>query len=189
MAKQLTHLDAQGRAQMVHVGDKSVTAREAVAEGSISLQPATLLAIANEKIPKGEVLNTARIAGIFAAKRCGDLIPLCHSLPLESIEIDFDVPDLEPDDGQPVKLHIRAIARITAKTGVEMEALTAVSIAALAIYDMCKAIDKTMVIGDIRLLKKTGGKSSFNFQPPVSKHAGIGAESDEPDSATPSIDR
>ena len=159
MPKKLTHLDAQGRAQMVNVGHKPVTVREAIAEGSISLQPATLRAIADEKIPKGEVLNTARIAGIFAAKRCGELIPLCHPLPIESIEIDFDVPDLEPDDGQPVKLHIKAIARITAKTGVEMEALTAVAVAALTIYDMCKAIDKTMVIGDVRLVKKTGGSS------------------------------
>ena len=179
MPNHLTHLDAHGRAQMVNVGGKPVTAREAIAEGSISLQPATLLAIANEKIPKGEVLNTARIAGIFAAKRCGDLIPLCHPLPIDSIEIDFDVPDLEPDNGQPVELHIRAIARITAKTGVEMEALTAVSIAALTIYDMCKAIDKTMVIDGIRLVKKTGGKSSFELPP---KRAGIGAESDDPDS-------
>jgi cyclic pyranopterin phosphate synthase len=155
----LTHLDAQGRAQMVNVGQKPVTAREAIAEGYISLQPATLRAIADEKIPKGEVLNTARIAGIFAAKRCGDLIPLCHPLPLESVEIDFDVPDMEPDGGQPVKLHIKAIARITAKTGVEMEALTAVTVAALTVYDMCKAIDKTMVIGDVRLVKKSGGTS------------------------------
>jgi cyclic pyranopterin phosphate synthase len=155
----LTHLDAQGRAQMVNVGQKPVTAREAIAEGYIALQPATLRAIADEKIPKGEVLNTARIAGIFAAKRCGDLIPLCHPLPLESVEIDFDVPEMEPEGGEPVKLHIKAVARITAKTGVEMEALVAVSIAALTIYDMCKAIDKTMVISDVRLVKKTGGTS------------------------------
>jgi cyclic pyranopterin phosphate synthase len=160
MAKKLTHLDAKGRAQMVNVGSKPVTAREAIAEGFISLQPATLLAIADDRIPKGEVLNTARIAGIFAAKRCGELIPLCHPLPVESVEIDFNIPELEPAGGKPVKLYIQATARITAKTGVEMEALTAVSIAALTIYDMCKAIDKTMVIGDVRLIKKTGGKSS-----------------------------
>ena len=165
MTHKLTHLDAQGRAQMVNVGDKPVTAREAVAEGSIAMQPATLRAIADEKIPKGEVLNTARIAGIFAAKRCGDLIPLCHPLPIESVEIDFDVPEMEPAVGQTVTLHIRAIARITAKTGVEMEALTAVSIAALTIYDMCKAIDKTMVINNIRLIKKIGGKSEFQLPP------------------------
>jgi cyclic pyranopterin phosphate synthase len=158
MAKpKLTHLDTQGRAQMVNVGHKPVTAREAVAEGSITLQPATLQAIADEAIPKGEVLNTARIAGILAAKRCGELIPLCHPLPVESVEVEFDVPELEPDDGQPVNLHIKATARITAKTGVEMEALTAVAVAALTIYDMCKAIDKTMVISGVRLVKKTGG--------------------------------
>ena len=153
----LTHLDSQGRAQMVHVGHKPISAREAIAEGAITLQPATLRAIADEAIPKGEVLNTARIAGIFAAKRCGELIPLCHPLPIESIQIEFDVPELSPDDGRPIQLHIKATARITAKTGVEMEALAAVSIAALTIYDMCKAIDKSMVIGDIRLIKKTGG--------------------------------
>jgi cyclic pyranopterin phosphate synthase len=152
-----THLDAQGRAQMVNVGRKPVTAREAVAEGTITLQPATLQAIADEAIPKGEVLNTARIAGILAAKRCGDLIPLCHPLPIESVEVEFDVPELEPDGGRPVDLHIKATARITAKTGVEMEALTAVAVAALTIYDMCKAIDKSMVISGVRLVKKTGG--------------------------------
>lgn len=159
MPNHLTHLDAHGRAQMVNVGDKPVTAREAIAEGSISLQPATLLAIANEQIPKGEVLNTARIAGIFAAKRCGDLIPLCHPLPIDSIEIDFDVPDLEPDNGQPVELHIRAIARITAKTGVEMEALTAATVALLTVYDMAKAIDRGMALLDVGLAEKTGGAS------------------------------
>ena len=157
----LSHIDEQGRARMVDVGHKAVTAREAVAEGFISLQPATLRAIADGTVPKGEVLGTARIAGIMAAKRCGELIPLCHPLPLESVEVDFDLAELEPVDGEPVKLHIKAIARITGKTGVEMEALTAVSVAALTIYDMCKAIDKTMVIWDIRLVKKTGGKSEI----------------------------
>jgi cyclic pyranopterin monophosphate synthase len=101
---------------------------------------------------------TAREA--LAAKRCGELIPLCHPLPVESIEVDFDVPELEPDGQEPVRLHVKAIARITAKTGVEMEALTAVSVAALTIYDMCKAIDKAMVIGGIRLVSKTGGTHS-----------------------------
>ena len=125
----------------------------------MTLQPATLRAIAEEKGPKGEVLNTARIAGILAAKRCGELIPLCHSLSVESAEVHFDVPQLEPEQREPVRLHIKSIARIQAKTGVEMEALTAVAVAALTIYDMCKAIDKTMVISDIRLISKTGGKS------------------------------
>ena len=160
MAAELTHLDEQGRARMVDVGHKPVTAREAIAEGFVTLQPATLRAIADEKVPKGEVLNTARIAGILAAKRCGELIPLCHPLPVESVEVHFDVPQLEPEHQEPVRLHIKSIARIQAKTGVEMEALAAVSIAALTVYDMCKAIDKTMVISDIRLLSKTGGRSS-----------------------------
>jgi cyclic pyranopterin phosphate synthase len=153
----LTHLDAEGRARMVDVGHKPVTAREAVAEGFITLQAATLRAIADGTVPKGEVLNTARIAGILAAKRCGELIPLCHPLPIDSVEVHFDVPELEPEQNEPVRLHIKAIARIQARTGVEMEALTAVTLAALTIYDMCKAIDKQMVIGDVRLVSKTGG--------------------------------
>lgn len=153
MARKLTHLDDKGRAQMVNVGHKPVQQREAVAEGWITLQSDTLRAIAEEKVPKGEVLNTARVAGILAAKKCGELIPLCHPLPIQSIEVDFDLPELQ--DVQPVRLHIKAIARINAKTGVEMEALTAVSVAALTIYDMCKAIDKSMVISDIRLVSKT----------------------------------
>ena len=153
----LTHLDEKGSARMVDVGAKPVTAREALAEGFIQMHPATLRAIAEEKVPKGEVLNTARVAGIMAAKRCGELIPLCHPLPVESVEVDFDVPALEPDGQEPVRLHVKAIARITAKTGVEMEALTAVSVAALTVYDMCKAIDKGMLIGGIRLVSKTGG--------------------------------
>lgn len=154
----LTHLDSQGAARMVDVGHKPVTAREAAAEGFITLQAATIRAIAQDEVPKGEVLNTARIAGILAAKRCGELVPLCHPLPVESVEVHFDIPELEPEHREPVRLHIKAIARIQAKTGVEMEALTAVSVAALTIYDMCKAIDKTMVISDIRLVSKTGGK-------------------------------
>src|SRR5437588_9803460 len=124
MGKQkLTHLDEQGRARMVDVGAKPVTAREAVAEGYVLLQADTLRAIADEKVPKGEVLNTARVAGIMAAKRCGELIPLCHPLALESVEVDFDVPELEPAGNEPVKLHVKATARSMAKTGVEMEAL------------------------------------------------------------------
>ena len=153
----LTHLDSAGRPAMVDVGHKPVTARQAVAEGYISIQPATLRAIAETRVTKGEVLAAARIAGILAAKRCGDLIPLCHPLPLESVEVSFDVPELEPDGAEPVRLHIKATARITARTGVEMEALTAVTVAALTVYDMCKGIDKTMSIGGIRLVSKTGG--------------------------------
>ncbi len=142
---------------MVDVGAKPVTVREAIAEGFITLAPETLRAIADDRVPKGEVLGTARVAGILAAKRCGELIPLCHPLPIESVEVYFDVPELEPAAAEPVRLRIKAIARITAKTGVEMEALTAVSVAALTIYDMCKAIDKAMTIDGIRLVQKTGG--------------------------------
>ena len=162
MEATLTHIDEQGSAKMVDVGHKSITAREAVAEGFVLMQAATLQAIADETVPKGEVLNTARIAGILAAKRCGELIPLCHPLPIESMEVQFEVPELEPDGNDPVRLHIRSTARISAKTGVEMEALTAVSVAALTVYDMCKAIDLSMVIDGIRLIRKTGGKSELS---------------------------
>lgn len=146
---------------MVDVGRKPITARQAVAEGFVKMKANTLAAIAGQTLPKGEVLNTARVAGILAAKRCGELIPLCHPLPVESVEVQFEVPELEPVGDAPVALHIRAIARISAKTGIEMEALTAVSIAALTIYDMCKAIDKSMVIDGIRLVSKSGGKSDL----------------------------
>src|SRR4051794_418517 len=154
MPAKLTHLDSQGRAHMVDVGSKPVSAREAVAEGYVTLQRSTIQAIADEKVPKGEVFGTARIAGIMAAKRTGELIPLCHPLPVENVEVAFDIPELEPDGNDPVRVRIKGTARITAKTGVEMEALTAVSVAALTIYDMCKAIDKTMVIDGVRLLSK-----------------------------------
>ncbi|HZL37831.1 MAG TPA: cyclic pyranopterin monophosphate synthase MoaC [Tepidisphaeraceae bacterium] len=156
----LTHLDEQGRAQMVDVGHKPPTAREATAEGFVVMNAATLRAIVSGAAPKGEVLNTARIAGILAAKRCGELIPLCHPLPIDAIAVDFEIPDLNSSGDAPVRLQIHATARITAKTGVEMEALTAVALAALTIYDMCKAIDKSMVIEGIRLVRKTGGTST-----------------------------
>ena len=145
-APKLTHLDDHGRAKMVDVGHKPVTAREAVAEGFITLQPATLDAIARGNVPKGDVLAAARIAGIMAAKKCGELIPLCHPLGIESVEVTFEV--------QADRVRIESTTRITGKTGVEMEALTAVSVAALTIYDMCKAIDKQMVIEGVRLLSK-----------------------------------
>jgi cyclic pyranopterin phosphate synthase len=154
---QLSHLDKKGSARMVDVGHKAATSREAQAEGFITLARSTIHAIADERVPKGEVFGTARIAGIMAAKKCGHLIPLCHPLAVESIEVIFDIPELEARGGEPVRVHIRAIARINAKTGVEMEALTAVSVAALTIYDMCKAIDKSMTIDGIRLVKKSGG--------------------------------
>ena len=153
-AAKLTHLDETGKAAMVDVGHKPVTAREAIAEGFISIQTATLLAITAGAVPKGEVLNTARIAGIMAAKRCGELIPLCHPLAIDSLAVDFHLPDAGPTNESSVTIRIEAVARITGKTGVEMEALTAVSIAALTIYDMCKAIDKQMLIDGIRLLSK-----------------------------------
>jgi cyclic pyranopterin monophosphate synthase len=147
----LTHLDEQGAAHMVDVGGKAATARRAVASGRITMSPAALAAIRAGNAPKGDVLSAARIAGIMAAKRTGDLIPLCHPLGLEAVTIDFDY---EPDAIRAV-----AAASLTGKTGVEMEAMTAVSIALLTIYDMAKAIDKGMVIGQVRLIAKTGGKS------------------------------
>src|SRR3954452_3437319 len=156
MAKvKLSHVDEDGRAQMVDVSAKPVSLREAIAEGFISLEPATLRAIAEGKVPKGEVLAVARVAGVMAAKKCGELIPLCHPLAIESVSVEFDLPELEVEEGERVRLRIKAVARIAAKTGVEMEALTAVSVAALTVYDMCKAIDKGMVIGEIRLVRKS----------------------------------
>ena len=150
----LTHLDEQGRANMVDVGSKTATRREAVAQAHVTMRADTLRAITDGHLPKGEALSTARLAGIMAAKQCGQLIPLCHPLALEKVTVDFKLPD-EPASGDQARILITATAAITAKTGVEMEALTAVSIAALTIYDMCKAIDKTMTITDIRLLHKS----------------------------------
>ncbi len=153
MSKQLTHLDAQGHAQMVDVTDKSVTAREAVAEGYVAMQPDTLALILSGGHKKGDVLAVARIAGIQGAKRCSELIPLCHPLMLSSVKVEF-----EPDTASS-RLYIRARCKLAAQTGVEMEALTAVSVAALTIYDMCKAVDKGMEISGVRLLEKQGGRS------------------------------
>ena len=163
----LTHLDEQGKAHMVDVGGKPVTARQASAEGYVTMSPATLRAIAEERVAKGEVLAVARIAGIQAAKRTAELIPLCHGLSPDAITVDFDVPSLPGhavDVDPPCRIRIRATAAVHSRTGVEMEALTAVSIAALTIYDMCKAIDKGMTITGIRLLSKTGGKSDYRAQ-------------------------
>ena len=142
-----THLDETGAARMVDVSAKPPMRREAAAEGFIALGPETLARIAADEIAKGNVLATARIAGIQAAKKTSDLIPLCHPLPLSAVELGF-----EPEAGG---IRIRCTARTTARTGVEMEALTGVSAAALTIYDMCKAIDKTMTIGSITLVSKT----------------------------------
>jgi len=153
MPNPFTHLDDQGRARMVDVGDKAVSKREAIAEGFMVVQASTLAAIIDKKIPKGEVLSVARVAGIMAAKKCGELIPLCHPLAVESVEVTFELPEMSRGSTT-ARIRIESTARITAKTGVEMEALTAVSIAALTIYDMCKSLDKTMVIEGIVLLSK-----------------------------------
>ena len=149
----LTHIDGAGSAHMVDVGEKSVTRREAEARGCVRMNPETLQAIKTGDMKKGDVIGTARLAGSMAAKRTHDLIPLCHALSLSSVEVD-----LEPDHDLP-GYRISATARLSAQTGVEMEALTAVSVACLTLYDMAKAIDKTMVIGDIHLHRKSGGRS------------------------------
>ena len=147
--QQLTHLDPRGEASMVDVSDKPVMFREAVASGEVRLQRATLKLIDTQTIAKGNVFATARLAGILAAKKTGDLIPLCHPLPLTHCEVNFEIPKTRD------RIVITASAKIAAQTGVEMEALTAVSIAGLTIYDMCKAVDKTMRVTDIRLVSKT----------------------------------
>jgi cyclic pyranopterin monophosphate synthase len=146
---ELSHVDARGEARMVDVTHKPALFREAEAAGEIRLNPATLALIESNQVAKGNVLATARLAGIMAAKRTGDLIPLCHPLPITHCEVDFHIPDSRD------RIRITATARITAGTGIEMEALTAVSVAALTLYDMCKAVDKSMVIGEIRLLRKS----------------------------------
>jgi cyclic pyranopterin phosphate synthase len=145
----LSHIDSRGHACMLDVSHKPTVLREAVASGEIRLQRATLDLIQSNKVAKGNVLATARIAGIQAAKKTGELIPLCHPLPITHCEVSFDIPESRD------RILITASAKIASQTGVEMEALTAVTIAALAIYDMCKAVDKRMVIGRVRLVSKT----------------------------------
>ena len=147
----LTHLDAEGRITMVDVGAKPVTQRTAEASGVVKMSPTTVAAIRERRTPKGDPLETARLAGIMAAKRTAELIPLCHSLTLSHADIQITL----KDDGA----YLTATATTSAQTGVEMEALTAVSVAALTLYDMCKAIDRGMVITDIRLERKSGGRS------------------------------
>jgi len=147
MSGDFTHLDEAGAARMVDVSAKPVSRREAVASGFIALTPETLARVAADEIGKGNVLATARIAGIQAAKKTSDLIPLCHPLPLSAVEVAFEL--------QTEGIGIRCTARTTGQTGVEMEALTGVTVAALTIYDMCKAIDKAMTIGEVVLLSKT----------------------------------
>ncbi|NTE86263.1 cyclic pyranopterin monophosphate synthase MoaC [Agrobacterium rubi] len=149
----LTHIGASGEAHMVDVGDKAETTRVAVAEGYVKMKPETLVLIRDGNAKKGDVIGTARLAGIMAAKQTPNLIPLCHPLILTKIVVDITEDDALPG------LRVEATVKLTGKTGVEMEALTAVSVACLTIYDMAKAADKTMEIGSIRLLEKSGGKS------------------------------
>jgi cyclic pyranopterin phosphate synthase len=149
--QKLTHVDARGRAAMVDVSAKPVVARQAIAKGEVRMKPATLRLIQAGGLPKGDVLAAARLAGISAAKQTSDLIPLCHPLALSHCAVDFDFP------GKRDRVVITASAKIAAQTGVEMEALTAVAVAALTIYDMCKAVDKGMMISGVRLLSKKKG--------------------------------
>lgn len=151
----LSHLDEKGRARMVDVGDKPATRRTARARGQVVMDPATAGLLAGRRLPKGDVLAVARVAGIMAAKETARLIPLCHPLAVENVAIDFTVDEMAGTVG------IEATVSLTGKTGVEMEALTAVSVAALTIYDMCKAADKGMEISGIRLLEKRGGKGTL----------------------------
>lgn len=155
-----THIDDQGRVRMVDVTGKQPTVRTAAAGGTVFMKPETLSMIENQKIKKGNVLETARIAGIMAAKKTSELIPMCHPLKLTHVQIDFEADEANHSIG------IKASVRTIDQTGVEMEALTAVSTAALTIYDMCKSYDREMTISDIRLLEKTGGKSGTFIRKP-----------------------
>jgi cyclic pyranopterin phosphate synthase len=155
--KPLSHINPEGQATMVDVGEKAVTRREAVARGRILLQDETLRLLQQKALPKGNAIETARLAGIMAAKRTGELIPLCHPLGLDFVDVQIT----SIENG----LDIQATVRCHGQTGVEMEALTAVSVAALTLYDMCKAADKMMVISDIRLIKKSGGRSGDFVRP------------------------
>jgi cyclic pyranopterin phosphate synthase len=156
-AARLTHVDTRGRVKMVDVGSKPITAREAIARGSITMSAEALALVRSGAVKKGDPLQAARLAGIMAAKQTSALIPLCHPLPLTGVEVDL-VPTRRGYD-------IEARVRTNAVTGVEMEALTAVAVAALTVYDMVKAVDKGMVIGDIRLMKKSGGRSGVYERP------------------------
>ncbi|ARU58680.1 molybdopterin biosynthesis protein C [Oleiphilus messinensis] len=150
---EFTHLNEQGEAHMVDVGDKDITERSARATAIVKMQPTTLKMILDGSHKKGDVLATCRIAGIMAAKKCPDLIPLCHTLLLTSVKVELHP---EPDNSG---IRITSFCKLSGKTGVEMEALTAVSVAALTLYDMCKAVDKGMVISDVKLVEKSGGRS------------------------------
>ena len=150
---EFTHVDSRGNARMVDVSGKADTVRTAVAEGRITMSPACFAAVREGRAKKGDVLGVAQVAGIMAAKRAADLIPLCHRLNLTKAEVEFEL------DGAACAVTARCTTRCTGPTGVEMEALTGVSVALLTVYDMCKALDRGMVMGDIRLLEKSGGKS------------------------------
>ena len=158
----LSHLDEAGRARMVDVGAKAVSERECIARGEVRMRPETLARVVAGRLPKGDVLATARIAGIQAAKRTHECIPLAHSIPLDGVEVRFE-PEAGPD-GE-ARLGIEARVRAQARTGVEMEALVAVSAAALTLYDMCKAVDRAMTIEAVRLVSKRGGKSGVWTRP------------------------
>lgn len=149
----LSHLDEQGRARMVDVSDKEITSRVAVARGALYMLPETLALILGGKIEKGDVFSVARVAGIMAAKKTSELIPMCHPLNITSVKIDFQA------EQKPARVEIEASVRVSGKTGVEMEAMTAVAVAGLTIYDMCKAVDREMCLSEIRLMEKSGGKS------------------------------
>jgi len=151
--KKLTHLNARGEAHMVDVSPKADSERVAIAEGFVSMQPETLALIEQGDAKKGDVLATARIAGIMAAKKTHELIPLCHPLALTKVTVDFEL------SGDPAGIRVEAMAKVTGKTGVEMEAMTAVSVACLTIYDMVKAVDRAVSFSGIRLIEKSGGKS------------------------------
>lgn len=151
---EFTHLDKKGQAVMVDVGEKNVTSRTARARATLKMKESTLKALLTSELKKGDGLATARVAGIMGGKKTSELIPLCHNIPIESIKVDFE------NNGRD-ELYIITEAKCTYKTGIEMEVLTAASVAALTVYDMCKAVDREMVIKDIRLTEKTGGKSDF----------------------------
>ena len=156
----LTHLDDQGNAKMVDVGDKDITSRVAMARGHVSIQPETLRLIKEGLMKKGDVLTIAQIAGIMGAKKTSELIPLCHPMPLDKVDVDLELNDSES------RIEISATAKTTSRTGVEMEALTAVTVAALTLYDMCKAVDRGMRIEAVRLVQKSGGRSGdINLEP------------------------
>lgn len=165
MPNDLTHFDESGASRMVDVAAKEVTARTARASGQVTMEAATLARIQQRSFAKGDVLEVARLAGIMAAKRTAELIPLCHALPLEGARVEFSFPDERT-------VAISAEVKVTAKTGVEMEALVAVSVAALTIYDMCKAVDRGMVIGEIRLEEKSGGRSGHFVRDGGGENAG-----------------